>query len=94
MENFTGLQRFKNNDVWRIEMRHLFYSSFSNREQKKKPQKTKSYLKAKITKRHFNTITLSKDLPRKYFQLPSQQFSKDILTEKKGLMEKKLPGEI
>lgn len=71
-------------------MHHLFYSSLSNREEKKK-----SYVKAQITKRHFNTITLSEDLPRKYFQLlPSQQLSKDILTEKKGLMEKKLPGEI
>lgn len=73
-------------------MHHLFYSSLSNREPKKKK---KSYVKAQITKRHFNTITLSEDLPRKYFQLlPSQQFSKDILAEKKGLMEKKLPGEI
>lgn len=56
-------------------MHHLFYSSFSNREKK-------SYLKAKITKGHFNTITLSNDLPRKQFQLPNQQISDDILTEK------------
>lgn len=54
----------------------------------------KSYVKAKIRKRHFNTTTLSKDLPRKNFQLPSQQFSKDTQTETKGLMEKKLSGEI
>lgn len=71
-------------------MHHLFYSSFFNRE----PHTHKSYLKAEIRKSHFNTITLSKDLPRKYFQLPSQQFSKDIQTEKRGLMEKKLSGEI
>ena len=89
VENFPGLQSFKHKAMWRIKMHHLFHSS-SNTE----PKKKKIEREAKINKRHSHTITLSKDLWRKHFQLPSQQFFKDSLTEKKGLMEKKWSGEI
>ena len=68
-------------------MHHLLHSS-SNTEPKKKRERERER-EAKINKRHSHTITLSKDLWRKHFQLPSQQFFKDSLTEKKGLMEKK-----
>ena len=69
-------------------MCHLFYSSSCSRDQKRK----KTYLKAKIRKRHFNTITFSKDLSKKYFRLPSQQFSKDILTGKKDSWKRNYQG--
>lgn len=89
VENFPGFQSFKNNAMWTIKMYHLFYSSSNTEQTKKKKER-----EAKISKRHSHTISLSKDLWRKHFQLPSQQFFKDSLTEKKGLMEKKRSGEI
>lgn len=49
-------------------------------------------LKGKDKKRQYNTITISKDLPRKYFQLPSQQFSVDFLTKKKRKERKRING--
>ena len=67
-------------------MHHLLHSS-SNTEPKKKRERERQ---AKINKRHSHTITLSKDLWRKHFQLPSQQFFKDSLTEKKRINGKEM----
>lgn len=56
-----------------------------------KKKKKKQLFRGKDKKRAlFNTITISKGLPRKYFRLPTQQFSKDFLTQKKRISGKEI----
>lgn len=88
MEPFRSLWKLRNNDVLRIKTHHSFYSSLQQRTEKKKK---KQLFQGKDKKRAlFNTITISKGLPRKYFQLPTQQFSKDFLTQKKKINGKEI----